>query len=185
MRLKVFLFCIAAGVFAPTALGSTVTFTVEGALTWQDTGVSVAAGDRLQITTTGSILFLPPSTTATAGGGSLFFDPNSFVPGADNLSLVGKIGADPARFTGNLLPEGITGRGAGYVGNSYDKIIPVSGELYLAFNDSFFADNTGSFTSVITVTPAAVPLPPIAWSGFGLISLLCLHRRFSRGSLQM
>jgi hypothetical protein len=70
------------------------------------------------------------------------------------VCLTGKVGGTTAVDTGTLLPEGTPDDGPGFVGTSYDEIVPESGRLFLGFNDraQAFGDNSGGFTVTITLS---------------------------------
>ena len=67
-------------------------------------------------------------------------------------SLIGKIGGSVAVGTGSPVPEGTPGDGPGFVGESYDQIIPDAGRLFLGYNDQIgaFGDNSGAFAVTVT-----------------------------------
>jgi len=49
--------------------------------------------------------------------------------------------------TGTLLPEGILGHGAGFVGAAYSQVVSNTGRLFLGYNDKTgqFFNNSGVF----------------------------------------
>jgi hypothetical protein len=58
-------------------------------------------------------------------------------PGQPCYALIGRIGTTPIIFK---------------VGTTFALRAPMSGELYLGVNDSYFGDNSGSFSATITTT---------------------------------
>ena len=72
--------------------------------------------------------------------------------------------------TGTPVPEGILGKGPGFVGSSYGQFIATGGELFLGFNDQVgqFGDNGGSFSTSVTVPePTAFTI-----AGMGMLVIL-------------
>jgi hypothetical protein len=125
---------------------------------WLDTGIDVTAGQRLHITATGMVRYGgdPKQITDANGGhytGQKFFT-TAVLPTTVVVSLTGKVGGTTAFDTGTLLPEGTPDDGPGFVGTSYDEIVPESGRLFLGFNDraQAFGDNSGGFTVTITLS---------------------------------
>ena len=125
---------------------------------WFDTGIDVTAGQVLQITATGTVSYgeLPEQVTDADGGhysGQKFFD-TAVLPNTVVVSLIGKIGGSAAVDTGELLPEGAPDSGPGFVGAVYEEVMPVSGRLFLGFNDrkNAFGDNIGAFTVTLTLS---------------------------------
>ena len=148
---------------------------------WQDAGVDVTAGQLLYVNASGNIHFGAGSTSYT--------DPNGLGPDQDGsarhsqaiapdaveFSLVAKIGGTEQVGTGTPVPEDYPGRGAGFVGSSYSRVIPTSGRLYLAYNDALvFWDNSGTFSVNVGVVPE--PSTIILLSA-GAVSLLAYVRR--------
>jgi hypothetical protein len=125
---------------------------------WFDTGIDVTAGQRLLMTATGTVRYggEPQQVTDANGGhftGKKLF-PDAVLPTAVVVSLTGKVGGTTAVDTGAPLPEGAPDDGPGFVGVSYDEIVPESGRLFLGFNDKAgaFGDNSGGFTVTITLS---------------------------------
>jgi hypothetical protein len=159
----------------------TVQANVDG---WQDSGVSVVAGQTLVVMATG--LTHPDEfsyTDANAVGGSANgpfpgygTEPGSIAPTTVYCSLIGKVGGDANVGTGILLPESAPGKGPGFVGTPYEQVIPNSGELFFAYNDAInFADNTGAYTVTFSV-PEPTSILPLAMLGM----VICRSRRRSR-----
>lgn len=125
---------------------------------WFDTGIDLTAGERLQITATGTVVYgvNPEQVTDADGGhysGTKFFT-SAVLPTTVVVSLTGKVGGTTAIDTGTLLPEGTPDSGPGFVGTSYDEYVPETGRLFLGFNDrvNAFGDNSGAFTVTITLS---------------------------------
>ena len=136
---------------------STVTVQVPSTAPWTDAGVDVTMGQRLEMTATGMVHYGGPQQVTNANGGDftgqLFFS-DDVLPGAVVVSLIGKVGGTTAVGDGTPLPAGTPGDGAGFVGVSYDQVVPESGRLFLGFNDRVeaFGDNSGAFTVTITLS---------------------------------
>jgi len=137
---------------------ATTTLQVPSTTPWFDTGIDVTAGQVLQITATGTVTYgeMPEQVTDADGGhysGQKFFD-TAVLPSTVVVSLIGKIGGTTAVDTGALLPEGADDSGPGFVGAVYEEVIPVSGRLFLGFNDrkNAFGDNIGAFTVTLTLS---------------------------------
>ena len=140
---------------APTARGvaaATTTVTVNADNpSFTDTGVALTLNESFSITATGKAKWThtSPSTgpngyrfsqsngTNTCGYDQYHpYEVTSFLaPGLNCWSLVGRIGT-----TGVIFP----------VGASLTMPAPYSGELYLAFNDDYYPNNSGDFVAMIT-----------------------------------
>ena len=133
------------------------TLHVSATSPWTDTGIDVAAGAELVIHATGTVSYGEQSNQVCDADGVNYDGQKYFstavVPSAIVLALIGKIGGSVAFDTGTPLPEGTPGDGAGFVGISYDQIVPDTGRLFLGFNDQrqAFYDNAGAFTVTIHV----------------------------------
>lgn len=124
---------------------------------WFDTGIDVSAGSRLTVRAAGIVRYggSPQQVTDANGGnfdGQMFFY-TAVLPNTVIVSLIGKIGGSVSLDTGTPVPEGTPGDGPGFIGVSYDRVLPASGRLFLGFNDqrTMFGDNSGSFTVSITL----------------------------------
>jgi hypothetical protein len=138
--------------------GEPSSFQVPPTTPWFDTGIDVTAGQHLHITATGMVRYggEPEQITDANGGhftGQKFFT-TAVLPTTVVCSLTGKIGGTTAPDTGTLLLEGTPSDGPGFVGTSYDEIVPESGRLFLGFNDKAhaFGDNSGGFTVTVTLS---------------------------------
>jgi hypothetical protein len=155
---------------APRAAAAPVyTLEVPANITWMDTGIYVTAGSRLDIAATGIVTYGPEYYHHTDANGVNWdgqrFMPTTVLENTTVVSLIGKIGGTTDIGTGTPLPEGVTGYGAGFVGTAYSKVIPVSGVLFLGFNDLIGStyDNSGSFSVAVTVPePSSAVLAGIA-----------------------
>jgi uncharacterized protein YjdB len=122
---------------------------------WINTGLTVLAGDTLQITATGEIQFDSAGRTADPSGRPDGDPPgnNTLVPFVGSHTLVGRIGS-----TGSLFDQ--TGF---FVGSSYNRVMRTSGELFLGFNDGYVrsdrrgldpggvGDNSGAYSVFIAI----------------------------------
>ena len=170
------------------------TLTVQGLPTWQDSGIDVRAGDYLRIAASGRIYYNRNDSRAYTdpnGAGPLLQDrpapvgpPDGFLgPPTIAFSLVGKIGGGKELATGTPLPEGKPGKGPGFMGTDYDRRIPVSGRLFLAYNDHVrYWDNSGSFQLRVEVeeAPAAACTSPVACRCRPCRRAECPPRRWAR-----
>lgn len=124
---------------------------------WTDTGIDVTAGQRVQITATGTVRYGEKKEQVTDADGGTYtgkkFFKTAVLPDTVVVSLIGKVGGTTAVDTGTPLVEGMQNEGPGFVGISYDEILPESGRLFLGFNDQkqAFGDNSGAFTVAITL----------------------------------
>ena len=139
-------------------VSETTSLQVPSTTPWFDTGIDVTAGQHLHITATGMVRYggNPEQVTDANGGhytGKKFFT-TAVLPTTVVCSLTGKVGGTTAVDTGTLLLEGTPDDGPGFVGASYDEIVPESGRLFLGFNDrkQAFGDNIGAFTVTITLS---------------------------------
>jgi hypothetical protein len=165
---------------AAAALQSAIASTtfVDVSVPWTDTGIDIVAGNRVLIATNPAEVVrfgfggsTPGGRFANADGigdegvppgldGTQPIGPKGVIPGAIITALIGKIGGTIAIGDGTPLPEGKLGKGVGFVGTSYDQIIPTSGRLFLGYSDEFdtFFDNGGTFHSTVTVIPEPTSL---------------------------
>src|SRR4029078_9907574 len=117
----------------------TANMQVPSTAPWLDTGVDVAAAQRLRITSTGAGRYGGNDEQVTDANGGHYtgkkFFTTAVLPTTVVCSLTGKVGGTPEADTGPLLLEGTPNDGPGFVGASYDEIVPESGRLFLGFND--------------------------------------------------
>ncbi|MFC9629356.1 hypothetical protein ACFTY8_08680 [Streptomyces mirabilis] len=104
---------------------------IPGATGVIDTGVCVRSA--VKITATGTIAINTTRTASPWGDSTQIAGSDFPLPGVPAWSLVARIGNGPWHYIG----EGPT-------------TLVGSGELYLAVNDEFNSDNSGSFTATIT-----------------------------------
>lgn len=165
------------------------TFSVPSTVPWTDTGIGIAAGSQLEITASGTVHYSTSSyQVCDANGGDYTgaqFLSDMMLPNTVCHSLVGKVGGTTAVGDGSPIPEGIAGDGPGFVGTSYNQIIPTSGELFLGFNDdpAVFWDNSGSFSVTVTVVPVPEP-STVAVFALGVASLLVFVWRQKNGGVE-
>ncbi len=142
-----------------------------GGLGSYDTGIFVQAGDIVSISTSGFYSYGVSNFQTNANGTSLVVQPGDIQPMLPTISggaLVGSIGSS---FAGNaLLDDGKdlnpetgktgseTGRagiyGPGFIGSVFSETVPdgLSGNIFLAINDTQLEDNLGFLTVTITIT---------------------------------
>jgi hypothetical protein len=175
---KIFMALAVATILTGTTVQAVTIFnlTVPGTAPWYDTGIDIGAGTILNITASGTVIYGPLGAQTTGPNGGNYIDPQLFpdavLPSTYIVSLIGKIGGTSAVGTGTPVPEGILGKGPGFVGSSYSEIISTGGRLFLGFNDRVpdFGDNSGSFSATVTVPePSPLALTLVAtlvfWTG--------------------
>ncbi len=179
-------------VLANESFAATI-FDVPVGSPWTDTGIDVIAGQLLVITTDpdDTVIFgvyegreinadgVGDFGVGGLGGyyGTLIGDSDCVLPGTVAPTLIGKIGGTTEIGTGTSLPEGVVGKGAGFVGTYYNRIVPQSGRLYLGFNDSYFPDNVGVFATEISVDAVPEPTSLTLWLGLGVAGLIARRRK--------
>ena len=132
---------------------------------WQDSGIDVVAGQILRVAAAGKVFsqidigngppsYFNPDGIGNHNDGTEFVN-DAVLPSAIAYSLIAKVGGSTVLGTGTPVPEGVRGKGAGFVGSSYIRKIPSSGRLFFAFNDQlhFFGDNSGTFKVAFEVVP--------------------------------
>jgi hypothetical protein len=158
-------YLIAALVITGVPVGTSVVATGGGAAaapttvtinannpSFTDTGIALTINGSFSIKATGSAHWtqITPTTgpagyrfpqsngTHTCGYDQYhpYEAPSFLAPGLNCWSLVGRIGT-----TGTIF----------FVGTSLKMLAPYSGELYLAFNDDYYPNNSGDFVAMITV----------------------------------
>ena len=111
---------------------------------WTDTGIDLKAGDKVTVTTDGSIVFAG-NLAATADGLSRGWrDLMRALPvnSAGNGALIGRIGA--AEFANPFL-----------IGKSKEIVAPTDGRLFLGINQLATESSTGNYTVKLAITKAA------------------------------
>jgi hypothetical protein len=122
---------------------NTLDVKVDGSKRWVDSGMDVAAGDKLHITATGTVDFTDNPGVGPAGAPRGWKDTlrDLSVPSAGRGALVGQVGNDRAATPFSIGANGTI-------------TVLTSGRLYLGINqDSYFAP-TGSYSVHIDRTPA-------------------------------
>lgn len=110
---------------------------VSGRTAWTDTGVSVRAGQLLDIDATGTVRFSGRSEDiANPNGAGHLATARAPLPKLAIGALIGRVGNSAPFFVG----ENRTGLRA-----------PASGRLYLGINDDNLGDNSGSFQANVVV----------------------------------
>ncbi len=124
------------------APSTTLTASVAGAppmySMWQDTGVTVAAGDTLTISSNGSAWTHEGQPIGADGQpGTTVLGPNTPLSGAPLMALIGRLGPTGTPFL---------------VGSNYQATSVASGALYLAPNDNWYTlwDNGGTLAVSIS-----------------------------------
>jgi hypothetical protein len=111
---------------------------------WTDTAIWCATGDALDITVTGRALHnSDPSSEVGPDGLSDPYYHQWNVPGlpdTNTASVIGRL---------DTMPDGPF-----YVGYGTSYTCPADGQLQLGINDTDMSGNSGTFTAVITHTPA-------------------------------
>ena len=125
------------GTTATASAVEPVNVIVNATQPWTDTGIDVGAGDRIQVTATGTVFHSDTAST----------DPNGL---SGNPQLSGPLGSD--NHSG--LIGRITDTGAVFlVGANADLSADADGRLYLGINDVGLENNSGAFDADVTVTP--------------------------------
>ncbi|MCW3097965.1 MAG: hypothetical protein JWL77_3583 [Chthonomonadaceae bacterium] len=168
-----------------TPIGAPVTVTVEaGSGIWVDTGMTVNAGECLQITALGNTVKFgvnadqcayPEGYYSGAGNpcGPQSYDPTAVLAtyGGDGANpyvtleqppycLLAKIAAAQptgTHLTGTLRPN----RGALFPASALSG----GGRVWLVVNDNIFGDNSGSWTVTLQRLVTALPAPPMITTG--------------------
>jgi hypothetical protein len=145
---------------APVCAGTTKTMEVPATAPWLDTGLDIVAGSRLTIKASGTVTYgtLPEQVSDANGGnydGTKYFADDVLPPPTIVSSLIGKTGGSTDVGSGTPVP-GTPDGGPGFIGTSYDHVVPTSGRLFLGYNDQIpdFGDNSGAFTVTVTITCA-------------------------------
>ena len=125
-----------SGTTAPTTAPVAGAITVQANQPWTSTGITVRKGQRLTLSTTGTVqLSTDSSDTATATGSTKQrYATNPQIKNVLAGALIGRIGP-------NGQPFGI--------GDAHSIVAPASGMLYLGVNDDGFGDNQGNFQVVV------------------------------------
>jgi hypothetical protein len=111
------------------------TVRVNANVPWNDTGISVKAGDMLTFQPSGQINFgQSPGQQAAPDGNPAAHSPNYPIPALNAGTLIGKVG--------NSAPFGIGT-------NTAPIRMPADGKLMLGVNDNEVKDNTGFFSVAI------------------------------------
>ena len=101
---------------------------------WIDTGITVVAGDTLDITATGRVRFSPQFGNVTDANGAPGNRANAPMPNQAVGALVGRVGNSAPFFVG---------------ANANNLRVPQGGRLFLAINDDILTDNSGEFRVTI------------------------------------
>jgi len=118
----------------------TETVTVDGRRQWTDTGVDLAAGNRVSITATGSVVYGPSGSTGPNGVAERR-DLQQFnvLNDQNHAGLIGRVGENGTAFA---------------VGSDLSSTNLPAGRLFLGVNDEGVDNNGGAFTAVVIVRRA-------------------------------
>ena len=155
---------------APVDAGEAPPVDVAASGPWTPTGVTVAAGDTVQISAQGTMHLGDVEALAVMGPDGIPWGPlclaveegpstNWIAPELDCWSLIARIGEG--------APIAIGSQG--------EFVAETDGPLSLGVNDTYFPDNTGAWTAQIVVEPGtgvAVPTPGSDSGGGGAGGLL-------------
>jgi len=116
----------------------TVSVDVVGKRDWTSSGLLVKRGDRIHISSTGTVT-IDPASGRTSGPEGLadIADPKKLMPDQPTGALIGVIGADNDDFI--------------FLGRSTEFTAARDGLLFLSVNEGTLADNTGTYKAVIEV----------------------------------
>lgn len=167
--------CMALGLSPPIASASSVTLdaSLDPTVSPTDAEVSVLVGQTMTLSASGSVQYgsdySDPScagypVTDPQGDRSLNgvrcspkYDPGAAVPSAPIGALIAKVGS------GSWFGVGGTGTCApGSPTCTLTMTAPSAGEVYVGYNDSYWADNSGSYSVTVSIAPpqTQVPTPP-------------------------
>ncbi len=174
-----------AGMFSLVSLlqttnASALSLDVTANPLWTDTGIYLSLGQSVTATASGS---WNPWTGVLPNYGPDGVQPSpdwndSFLVGADSACLIAYVGSDP--FQGHGGDASFFPQASGYwvIGSSGGFTSPVSGELWLGFNDAAVTGNVGDNSGFVTANITVVPEPGIfTLAGVGVVSLLLYRRR--------
>lgn len=156
-------------------------------------GGSVAAGDTIEITATGSICLSGSCAGNGPDGQFIDFPPHSTVLGNSFGALAyalvpADIWSDPAflAYDADDVAVGISASFVHFAGSSLTFTAAQAGAIYFGIADSDFSDNSGpGFDVTMTITPQGGPDPvpePAALSLIGLGLIGVARRRHKRPS---
>lgn len=111
-----------------------ITVAVLGERPWTDGGVTVTAGMVVQVTASGLINFGVAGRHGPAGDPSVVPDETFVAPNLTAYALMARIGSNPP------VQMGVTGH----------FIARTTGRLALGVNDSFYGNNSGAWTAMVT-----------------------------------
>lgn len=115
----------------------TETVTVDAKRAFTDTGIDIAAGDRVTISATGTIFHDPTGSTGPTGVAERRDLRQYNVLDSENHgALIGRIGESGAPFA---------------VGSDFSSAALAPGRLFLGINDRGLDNNSGAFTATVTV----------------------------------
>lgn len=157
----------------PNQPSTSANVSVSSNVVWQDTGITLSAGDKLTVSATGS-WSADPTDGPTSPDGYTQLSADNFLNLTDIGvcggcattqtphwgALIGYIGNNPpaaGSYTStSILPEA---QKVFVVGSNYQASAPLAGELWLTFNDDAYSANTGDNAGQVTATVTDTPLP--------------------------
>jgi hypothetical protein len=115
------------------------TFTVPGNTQWLDTALTLAAGDVVTFTATGTVSYLEEGNSCGPGGTSWTDTTDQQDPlwQQPHAGLIGKIEAAGSPF---------------FIGESHTLTLSSGGTLFLGINDYWYQGNSGEFTVIVQVS---------------------------------
>jgi hypothetical protein len=133
---------------------TTKTVSVPTAHRWTDTGISLSQGKKFSISARGIVSYNGGVTHVGPNGKNLSGDTNqgNFCLSVQYSAHAGTFARFPAQHVPcwSLIGKiGSTGMPI-FIGKSFSAQAPVSGELFLGFNDQVLSDNQGSYSASIT-----------------------------------
>ena len=160
-RLPLLVLCALLAMVALPPLASAaspaVTISVPAIAGWVDSGIALSPGTHVTVTASGigdcdglTCPVDPNGIDPSTGTGYGDATPGFVAPGLPRFSLVARVGSGSPVFVGRG-PTAISG----------------IGELYLAFNDNYYPDDTGGFTATATVWAVDGPFAPVVKNGKG------------------
>jgi hypothetical protein len=141
----------------PATVGpATVHLSLSPRQAWTATGISVRAGDTIDVRATGRAHFGDPPIASLSPAG---------IPrGATCTSITARQGRlatawpDPALACWSLIGRIGSGR-AFAIGDARTVRAPRAGKFFLGINDNYLRDNSGAWAATVTVTPVAAAPP--------------------------